>query len=260
MLAFLGGMYATMVGRRAVWGLLFAFFPGYLFTVTRDLTEVVLGCFLLAVLIMLRKKRYGYASVFLSFAVLTRETAVLMLVAIAISWLLREFWRTFRKGWILFSVPTAVFVLWHGWLYMQWQSVFPYAFALNIGLPFQGIAQFLQNNMPIYSVVKNLQMIEFTFLASLLLLVSIVLIKSSAVALYSHELLAWCLYGLVLVAMTYHVWNSDRNFMRVAGEWSILSFVLLLQLPSFKRRLVPLGLWQFTVWLIVARNILVTMH
>ena len=250
-LSLLGGYYATLFGRHYAWGALFSFYPGYLFTLTHNLTEITLACFILGTFIMMRREQYAFAAVFLIAGLFTKEAALLLVVSLAVPVFssLNAARRAFyhKKIITLLVVSLSIFFLWHLYLFLQWRVVFPYAYESNIGLPFQGIMRFLQNN-PI-----NWHMIEFAFLI-IVFITTVIALVSSKVKDYVQcsAMVAWLLYTALLVFLTYAVWKSDGAFMRVAGLWTLLSYALLLSSTTMRKWLPLIGLMQIILWFYTA--------
>ena len=85
----IGGALARSSGRHAAWGLLFALWPGFAYSLSMDTSELVASAFLLAGLLTLRLHRWGWAAMLFSAALITRDTtaAVPAAVALAGAWL-----------------------------------------------------------------------------------------------------------------------------------------------------------------------------
>src|SRR5215467_2877855 len=81
-IAWISGAFAMAAGRHALWGLAFSFYPGFIFTLSRDLTEIVASSLLLAGLLLLHQSRNGFSALCFTLAVLARETTLIMSVAI----------------------------------------------------------------------------------------------------------------------------------------------------------------------------------
>ncbi len=79
----LGARFAESSGRSPWLGLVFAAWPGLIVGLAYDLAEPLEGAFLLATLLLLRRGRDGLAATTLAVAVITRETALLLAVAVA---------------------------------------------------------------------------------------------------------------------------------------------------------------------------------
>ena len=72
-LGWLGGLFAQSSNRNVLWGLVFPLYPGFVLTLLRDLTEILAICFLLAVLLFVRRRRNLLATLFLVLALLTNQ-------------------------------------------------------------------------------------------------------------------------------------------------------------------------------------------
>lgn len=101
-IAALGAAHTTRAGRAPEWGLLFALWPGFLVSLTRDLTEPVAIALLLAALLV---RRPLWAGLLMSLAVLARETTLLAALVLPLSFGL---------------LPVAVYGLWQAMLYSRW--------------------------------------------------------------------------------------------------------------------------------------------
>ena len=61
-LGWVGGAYSQSLGRHALWGIAFALYPGFLLSLSRDLTEVLEVSLLLSGLLLLRRQRHFWAA------------------------------------------------------------------------------------------------------------------------------------------------------------------------------------------------------
>ncbi len=112
-LGLLGGILARDHGRRPLWGLLLAGFPGFLFSLSRDLTEIVAAVGVVAGLLAWRRHRPTVAGMAFTVAVLARETALLAVVAMAVGHLAA--WRRGVSrpcGARVWALPIITFGLW----------------------------------------------------------------------------------------------------------------------------------------------------
>jgi hypothetical protein len=92
--ALAGGFLARSAGRHALWGLVFAGYWGYLWTIGRDLTELTAAAFvLLGVAALVRGAPWWSGLAFLC-AVLSKETSVLFVATLA----LVALWQRCRTG------------------------------------------------------------------------------------------------------------------------------------------------------------------
>jgi hypothetical protein len=128
-MAWIGANYARAFDVHALWGAFLPLHPAFLFSLTRNLVEILEVSLLLGSLLLLRRGRPLLATLSLSLAVLTKETALLVAVAamVAYAW---QWWRTKSAGiirWYYFAVPIALFILWRGFLSFHWGSFAAYS-------------------------------------------------------------------------------------------------------------------------------------
>ncbi len=70
----IGGGLARSSGRHAAWGVLFALWPGFAYSLSLDTSELVASAFALAAILALRRRRWVWAAAALAAAVVTRDT------------------------------------------------------------------------------------------------------------------------------------------------------------------------------------------
>lgn len=87
LIGWFGGAYAQVIKRHALWGLVFSLYPGFILSLTRDLTEILEIVMLMGGLLLIRKSRQVFAAIFLTLAVFAKETALLLTVGIFFSYL-----------------------------------------------------------------------------------------------------------------------------------------------------------------------------
>jgi hypothetical protein len=116
-----GALLARAGNRAPLWGLLFLSFPLMFFSLGRDLTEPLEVALLLGGLVALRQSRWWWATAAFSGAVLTRETALLVVGAFALEriwcWIRREASPGVRD--LSWAVPGAVFAAWQGVIHLE---------------------------------------------------------------------------------------------------------------------------------------------
>jgi hypothetical protein len=113
-IAALGGIFAQEAGRHALWGLLLAGYFGFATSLTRDLTEPLAAALLLAGLLAYRRQRLLAAAGLFAVAALTRETALVAPVALAVTRLVAMARRRARPGLadLAWVIPAVAFVAW----------------------------------------------------------------------------------------------------------------------------------------------------
>ncbi len=245
-IAWLGGWYAKAFNVSALWGMILPLYPGFLLTLSRDLTEITGAFFIVASLVLLKKNKPIAAAAVLSIGVLARETALLVALGSALVYFCDMFKRSSRTSvpGYFFLAPVLCYCLWQLLLFFYW-GVFPAAGgAHNLGLPFVGIFRYVSELFPPASAVAGLYCFELIFTGCGLVAAAIAL-RSSAADL--HIKISWLLYSLLIVLLTQLIWCEDWAFMRAYTECGILSAIIVLGAKS--RLLPPLFVYEAIVWL-----------
>jgi hypothetical protein len=244
----LGGRLARDVHRHPMWGLVPAGFCGLLYALGHDLTEITEYAFLLGALLALRDRRSLLAALGLTAAVLTRETAVVTVVAVGVVRLVALLRHRARPGTadLPWALPLVVFATWQ---LICWTvvGVLPLTngTGYNLSLPFAGLWLSLPgwiDALPSFS--GWLRLAQFAALSSLVLFAASALRGSAAPA---HEKLAFSLLALLAPTLSVAVWATGGDFRTQADLYLLSSIVVL----SSRRRLhVPAGaltgLWLAT--------------
>lgn len=225
-LAWLGARYAQAIGRHAAWGLLFPLYPGFLVTVTSDLTELVGACVLVAGLLALARARTGRAAAAFSIAPFARETALGVALAVAITNALRDL-RARRPGrtTLLFLMPLAIAAAWQAILAARWGAA-----ALG-----QGTTAFAPPlTGPVAAVIRNEGLPAeglVVWLGLLAVLVAIVGLTFAALRQRPVDralLLAWLGYLGLNVFYEGNIWSNPAGFLRADLELSLLGIAFVL--------------------------------
>lgn len=267
----LAAVLARDAGRHAAWGLLVAGYWGFLWTLGRDLTELVTTVGVLGALVALRRDRPVVAGLALALAVLSRETALVLVGAVLISrivsWAHRIAGRhhprsAVRHGppasgpgrrdaaWLL---PLAAFVGWESAVRAR-EGRFPLLASgqSNRGAPFAGIVDGIRHYVPrLPSTGALLWVGEFAVLVIVIGCAASTLLSSRTLL---HERLAWVGFGLLGISLAVSIWTGDVGF-RSLDDWFVMSGVVLLFTPVDSRRvparmLVPAVLVAAT-WVVV---------
>ena len=145
LLGFLGGRLSQAYGRHALWGLAFGLYFGFVWTLSRDLTELVDAASLVAGIVAVREKRWWFAAVAFTAAVLSRETSMAVVAAFGL-WQLARLAKTRRPAPadVVWALPLIGFVAWQA--YGRWRlGVWPLrSDQNNAGKPFQDAAHYLK--------------------------------------------------------------------------------------------------------------------
>ncbi len=227
-LAWLGALIAKDSGRHAGWGLLVAGFWGFLFSIGRDLPEVVASCFLVGGLVALRRARPALAGVVFACAVLTLETTLDVVVAIALVGLVQIARRARRPGaadlaWVL---PGLAFV---GWQLTGWAvtGALPVRSDTgdNLGVPVVNLVGAVVHRLThVASASSLLWLGELVVLAVVTVFAAWSLLRSRGPV---WEKAAWVVASLVAVSLARGVWYGHATFRGFEDVYLLSSIVLL---------------------------------
>jgi hypothetical protein len=245
LLAYLGGRLARASGRHALWGLLLAGYWGYLFSLGRDLHEIVTGLFMLGGLLAYRSAKdasskagsakAGLAAALLAVAVLARETALLVVVAIAAVRLAdmlrhRERPRVLDLAWL---VPGAVFVGWQAVCFAAIGS----APALGsgpdqVGPPVIALVQAVGRALGDLTGGKRAAAaLLLVQLAALIVVVGLAALRVRDPRVPREQRLAWVLALVLTLCLSKHYWSGPAD-LRALSDIYLLSVLLLLAPPA----------------------------
>jgi hypothetical protein len=195
---------------------------------------------LLGGLLLYRREQPLTAGIALSAAVLTRESVLIPIAAIAIVWAVQDRRLRLAPAWLL---PLVVFAAWEGVVYAEVSSAPLTHDQSNIGAPFAGIASVLGHWLGDTSTRAAIMRIGvFALLLWTLALAAASLARSRARA---HEKLAWVASVAVAACLSTWIYSDPADF-RVLGELWVLTALVLLADP--RRRLGALGLSVAALW------------
>jgi hypothetical protein len=229
-LGWIGAKLAIDAGRIPAWGLLLALYPGFVYSLGFDTSEIVAAMFLTAALLALRRERIVPAVAAATAAVLTRETTLILPMALVFAgaW---PWWRgpdrTDRRAALTVGlVPIGVFVAWELFLRWSWGT-----FALtdsgnhNVGFPFSGLADQVDRFLPPTSRAAGLRDLSLLFLVGLVVVTATALVSSSA---RRHEKIGFVLAAALLPFLSGVIWIGATSFMRASTEVYVFSIVVLM--------------------------------
>jgi hypothetical protein len=221
-IAALGARLARQLGRTPWAGLAFAAWPGFWITLGRDLTELTAMTFVLAAVLTLERDRWAVATIALVAAVLTRETTVLVAVAVVVEAVRRR-----SATWMVAGaapaltfalVQVALFTRWHTWPVREGDS------GWTGHIPMSGLARALQH------VVGD----GADAALPLLLIAGVVVAAAWAVGSVRRSVAppyvctAFLGYVLLAVALPTLIWRYDTNFLRATTEAYCLGLLVVL--------------------------------
>jgi hypothetical protein len=244
-LGVLGALYARDLGLSPWYGLGLTLFPGFAFTLARDLAEILEACLLVGCALALRRDRSLAAGVLLALAVLTRETAVVL----AATLLVVALWSRLRKGYWPAALTAAglgglaCFVVVQASVGLRWGGLPVLNGSANLAWPFSAPLQYV-------TTVGPLGRIEFAWFAAVA--ASALLSRPTRAPLVGNALrLSLLPYLGLLVTLSWLVWAGDVAWLRAATEAFVLAWLVLLH--GNLRRVQLALLATAALWPFVAR-------
>ena len=222
--AVLAAHAVTRWGRSPWWGVVPALWAGFLVGLGQDLTEPLAGVLLLAALLLMRSGRHVLAALALTAAGLTRETTLVVAVAVLVAALAARRAGPARRtapGWWVGVVPLVAYAGWRGWVRARWSDVVPAPPADSpLGVPGLELARYVGSAL-VHPVVEAPNL--------MLLVPSVLALGAAATGLRAagprHERLALAAYLLVLVSLP--VWDRGQAYLRWGCEPLLIGWLLL---------------------------------
>jgi hypothetical protein len=259
--ALAGGLVARSAGRHALWGLAFAGYWGYLWTIGRDLTELTAAAFvLLGVATLVRGAPVWSGLAFLC-AVLSKETSALLVATLALVALWQRFGParqaaatsgpggalrqlTPRRSDAAFVIPLLGFVAWQVVLLHATGKLPIYkSGGENLGIPLVGLFSGFSHYLSLFpSTASAYWMAEF----GVLLLVTVGAAFSFRSARLEYRAL-WVASVLLALCTAKGIWLGDVGF-RSLDDLYLTGWLLLL---SRRHTLSPWALIGAGTWLAV---------
>lgn len=243
-MSWLGARFAQLHERHALWGTLFALYPGFLFTITRDLTEIVGAMFLLmAILALYHKMSNTICALLFALAMFSRETAIIPIAALGVALILNK-----RDRWIglqVVAIPLVYFGIWQGALWSKWGRLPILAGGHNIGVPGAGIVEFIRS-LDLGFKLHRTWSSEFGLVALIMLLAAVVALRKSNIPLWLK--LMWLGYAVLALSLTHHVWIEDIAFMRALSEVYLFSLMLVIASGVGRGILTSVGAGTVIIW------------
>jgi hypothetical protein len=231
-MGYLGAVFARDGGRHALAGLLLPGYFGLLTSLSRDTAEPLAAACLLAGLLAVRARRPVLAALLLAYGVLTRETVMVAVAAIAIVRVIGVLRRTQRPGrddlaWVL---PAVMFVAWQVVVKAATGSIPLLADGgRNAGVPFIAPFQALRNNLAHLNTHQfdqtDLWLLELAILVFFAIAALLSLRSTSAPV---HERVALVLYLMEICIVTPSTWGSLDADLRTFIEVYLLAVIILL--------------------------------
>jgi len=249
--AWVSGLLLSSIGISAWYGLLFALYPGFAISAGRFLMEPLAFFMILLSLLMLVRRKNHLAAIFLCLAVLSRETATLVVAAGFLTWLIRKISKDVNRDGFsprvsFWFYPTVIFFLWQVWLVYNWSSLlFENATSANLGPPFVGFFRAAVENITHLNPETGLYLMMASAILAYHILISRPVLRAPLLLLIS-----WICYLFLISCMGIAQWCGSPGFLRISTELNLLG---LLAYITVKKRLGRLfvTLWLLT-WVVTA--------
>lgn len=223
---------ALLYQQHPFWSLLYFLVPGFCISQRFGLPEPMAAAFLLGGLLFYLKQKLPLAAVFFAASLLTRETGILLVVAIATFELLKRHWKTV----ITICASAVPYFLWR--LFLTWRLFGTWGWSGfylepgNVGAPFAGLVQ-------LYSAIATGIYPPDLVLPGVLLplLLLLVLVISLYCFSQKRDFLSLSIlgYSFLALCLTFRkVWLNASNVERLSFEIFLLFVVLFLSLEEKK--------------------------
>ena len=221
------GAAGAALARNVAGGVAMALYPGFLLTMSHDTSEIVACAFIVAAL---ASKRPWLRATLLSCAVLTRETTLVVALC------------------MLSPVPIVVYAAWQLILYSWWHALPLTSASPQWTVPFVEYARFFAAAAPMRFHLQRLWFFECVFLAIVVACVVVAWRRSPAPRKWR---VAWIAYFAVAAVMPHNVWGEDVGFLRILGEFFVMSAAIVVPTRVRWALLVPTA----ALWLYLASHV-----
>jgi hypothetical protein len=221
----LAGHAARALGRHALLGLVVPLYPGYVFTLARDLSEILAGCFMIGALLAARRGARWAVALLATLAMLSRETTLVVPAAMlvcAVLALRHDRSRARVADAIAYAVPIVVYVAWQSVLARHWGISPSQQNSKSLSLPLVGLARFVAD------AALHLYVLDAIHVVLILAFGVLVARRLRGSTAMPHEKLAWVGYALLLTLLGREAfWDDMCHYTRALAEYFVLgAFVL----------------------------------
>jgi hypothetical protein len=225
-IAWVAGAFALSVGRHVLWGLAFSLYPGFIFTLSRDLTEIVASSLLLGGMVLMHQSHHRLSATCLSLSVLARETTLIFPAVVLVRMVLSQSKARDRRDGLFYAIPLGMYAGWR--LYLRWvwggfQDL--RIFGGAIGLPFAGVFDLWSRAVATPSLSLVIWCAETCLLAALVIRALQIFREHPE---FSAEKIALVLYAVLAIFLTPSFWVEDQAFLRVTTEIFLMGSIAML--------------------------------
>jgi len=249
-ISWLAARYYQSLNENALWSLVIPLYPGFILSLSRDLSEILSILFVMAALLAYKKNRYLSFNLLIALAVLTKETSLLVAVS-GIICLLVAGKRQKLQFLILasFFIPIAIYVVWQLSLLIIWGDAPLLAGSMNIGVPLIGFIKFFIYSLSLKTHLHRLWLIELVFILIFAVSVGRMYVKSE---ISMHTKISWMLYAILCFSLTNYIWLEDWGFMRALSEFFLFGNLILVGFKNKARG--PVVIYSMVLWMDLFKN------
>ena len=243
-----GGALLCRYGLSPWPALLLAFYPGFAISIERFLSEPLSCLLLLLSLLSLAYKRVAWGGIILVLAILARETALVVALAMAGMWFLQtmlpkkvDHWKA--PGPVYWLPAIVIYICWQIWLQDNWSSSTNLISVQNKLLvwPFIGIVTSLERLLSQLSLnnIFFLFMMLMTFIWS----VVVALVFRGSQGPYRW---IWVAYLAAATLFGAPIWDNSPGFLRTTTELNVIGLLVYMLTVRTPHRFVLvawLGCW-----------------
>jgi hypothetical protein len=245
--------FATQYGRSAFAALAIPFYPGYVVTIERDLSELTEAALLVVGMLCLDRRRYWLAGVALSLGVLARETLLVVPIVGLGVWGWRR-WRGQTRGggglplnvWL---IPILVYVAWSALMLVNWGATPAGMGADNFALPLEGLNHYL-GTLGLGMAAWRAHQVEYELLALIFavpLSLAFALRRTRGARGGTLVLSIACgAYSLLALVYGVYIWHDADAYVRVLHELFLTGVLAMLVVSRWLPRLFGVG--TILVW------------
>ena len=244
-LAYLGARFARTSGVSCWWGILLPLWPGFAYTLTLDTSELLAATLLCAGLLAARRQAWVWTALWISLAIVTRETTLVGAVGLLIAglWARRAAQRsagaTARSvgngQWIAGAVGITVFVASQLFARVLYGKLpLTAAAGNNAGIPVRGFLLAIVESVPPTTLGAALRLVSLLFVLRLVVVGACTLRSSTA---RSAEKIAWFGSAAFVLVLNENPLANAPSIVRTSTEMGLLTVIVLLGTRS--RLLVP---------------------
>ncbi len=242
--ALLGAHLARSCTLSPWWGLAFVAYPGFVVSLSRDLSEIVAAACVLGGLLALRRNRSLLAGVTFALAVLARETTLIVPASVGLAAMWNRYvQRQSRPLEAAVWVPALLtFLVAQATLAAVWGTVPALSVKATTFPPFSGFMESIWRDLHNPNALTQQWVAVRLFFVVFAALVFWPARTPRDVARPAYEHTAFVLYAVLASLLGTVVWCEDKAFLRALTELYLLG-TLILFTHSAERRWFAVGGW-----------------